>query len=117
MTGNMTGGLDESVRTHLAKLFTLIHTLDDPDVAELARAEMPRLISALKLVLDAHEPDEYGHCRQCQPGKRRHRLPFEPCRAYDSAQRFLAVERGLPQMLVAAQHTAFADSRPRHALH
>ncbi|MCO1580882.1 hypothetical protein M8C13_34520 [Crossiella sp. SN42] len=117
MTGNMTGGLDESVRTHLAKLFTLIHTLDDLDVAELARAEMPRLISALKLVLDAHEPDEYGHCRQCQPGKRRHRLPFEPCRAYDSAQRFLAVERGLPQMLVQAQQAAFAEHRPRHALH
>lgn len=41
MTGNMTGGLDESVRTHLAKLFTLIHTLDDPDVAELARQRCP----------------------------------------------------------------------------
>lgn len=118
MPGTMTGGLDESVRAHLAQLFHLTHNLNDTELAELARAELPRLISALKIVLDGHQADGYGHCLVCQPGRRRHRLPFELCQAYDSAQRFLAVEReNISPVVIRAQNSALNPRQPKHALH
>lgn len=77
--------LDESVRMHLAELARFaVNEEDDRRVAELARQEVPKLVSAVRTLLVEHRPDARGHCPTCRPGLFRRRLAA-PCRAYLAA--------------------------------
>jgi hypothetical protein len=82
--------LDKSLHEHLAAVAQLAARGDDHSVAELARAELPRIIAAVKALLDEHQPDENGRCSTCRTRWWSRRLP-SPCRAYLSAQLSLTV--------------------------
>ncbi|WP_133905854.1 hypothetical protein [Actinophytocola oryzae] len=56
---------------------------DQRTAATVARCELPRLVTALRAVLDEHAPDESGRCNRCRTN-RLGRAPA-PCRAYLSA--------------------------------
>lgn len=64
-------------------------TEDDQTLARMARFELPRLATALKAVLDEHQPDERGRCPTCRT-TRFGRAPT-PCRAYLTAQLCLMI--------------------------
>ncbi|MFD9734696.1 hypothetical protein [Umezawaea sp. NPDC059074] len=82
--------LDKSLHEHLATVARLAAIGDDQTVAELARAELPRIVAAIKALLDEHQPDEHGRCPTCRTRWWSRRLPA-PCRAYLSAQLCLTV--------------------------
>ena len=82
--------LDRSLREHLATLVRLASTGDDETAVELARSELPRVVTAVKALLDEHTPDEHGRCPTCRTSRWRRRLP-SPCRAYLGAQLALTV--------------------------
>ena len=82
--------LDKSLHEHLAIVAQLAARDDDQTVAELARAELPRLVATVKALLDEHQPDEHGRCHTCRSRWWSRRLPA-PCRAYLSAQLCLTV--------------------------
>lgn len=83
MSSPIFGQLESSLAEYLADISRRIRRGDDHAVAALARAELPRLVEALRAVLDEHAPDRYGRCASCRPG-RFSRTPA-PCRAYLSA--------------------------------
>lgn len=101
------GELDESVRMHLAELarFT-VNEEDDQRVAELARQEVPKLVSAVRTLLVEHQPDAHGHCPTCRRGVFRRRL-IAPCRAYLAAHLCL--------MNIEDMHTKKRTDRVRSA--
>jgi hypothetical protein len=82
--------LDKSLNDHLATLVRRAAEADDETVVELARSELPRVVAALKTLLDEHQPDEHGRCPTCRTRRWSRRLPA-PCRAYLSAQLCLTV--------------------------
>jgi hypothetical protein len=84
--------LDKSLHEHLATIVRLAARGDDETLAELARSELPRVVAAVKALLDEHTPDEHGRCPTCRTSWRR-RLPA-PCRAYLSAQLCLMTVTG-----------------------
>ncbi|QFZ22500.1 hypothetical protein [Saccharothrix syringae] len=85
MSGTVFSQLDKSLREHLATLVHLASTGDDETAADLARSEMPRVVAAVKALLDEHTPDEHGRCRTCRTRWWSRRLPA-PCRAYLTTQ-------------------------------
>ncbi|WP_367136930.1 hypothetical protein [Saccharothrix sp. HUAS TT1] len=85
--------LDRSLREHLATLVRLASTGDDETAVELARCELPRVVAAVRALLDEHTPDDHGRCPTCRTRRTRRwsrRLP-SPCRAYLGAQLALTV--------------------------
>ncbi|MBW4720026.1 hypothetical protein [Saccharothrix obliqua] len=87
--------LDKSLHEHLAALERLAATGDEETAAELARAELPRVVAALKALLDEHTPDEHGRCPTCRTNRWSRRLPA-PCRAYLGAQLALTATAETP---------------------
>lgn len=52
---------------------------DGASVLSMARQEVPRLVAAVLVFVDEHQPDENGHCRKCRSGWLWRRVP-SPCR-------------------------------------
>jgi hypothetical protein len=77
------GQLEASLAGYLADVVHRAEYGDDRTAATVARCELPRLVEALRAVLDEHEPDQFGRCPSCRHG-RFGRTPA-PCRAYLSA--------------------------------
>jgi hypothetical protein len=77
--------LDKALHEHLATLVRLSSTADDGTAADLARFELPKVVTALKALLDEHTPDEHGRCPTCRSRWWSRRLP-SPCRAYLGVQ-------------------------------
>jgi hypothetical protein len=82
--------LDRSLHEHLAALVRLASTGDDETAVELGRYELPRVVAAVKALLDEHTPDEHGRCPTCRTRRWSRRLPV-PCRAYLGTQLCLTV--------------------------
>ncbi|MEU4803209.1 hypothetical protein [Actinosynnema sp. NPDC023587] len=87
--------LDKSLRERLGTLVRLASAGDDETAVELARSELPRLVAALRALLDGHRPDEHGRCPTCRTSRWTRRLPA-PCRAYLGAQLALTVAAETP---------------------
>ncbi|GGP49587.1 hypothetical protein [Saccharothrix coeruleofusca] len=77
--------LDRSLHEHLTALVRLAAEADERTAAELTRSALPRVVAAVKSLLDEHQPDEHGRCATCRPRWWRRRRPA-PCRAYLGAQ-------------------------------
>jgi hypothetical protein len=77
------GQLESALADYLADITHRAQYGDERTAAAVARFELPRLVEALKAVLDEHEPDQFGRCPSCRSG-RFSRTPA-PCRAYLSA--------------------------------
>jgi hypothetical protein len=77
--------LDRSLHEHLATLVRLASTGDDETAVGLARSELPRVVAAVKALLDEHTPDDHGRCPTCRTRRWSRRRP-SPCRAYIGAQ-------------------------------
>jgi hypothetical protein len=77
------GQLEMSLSGYLADVVHRAEFGDERTAAAVARAELPRLVEALKAALDEHDPDQFGRCPTCRHG-RFGRTPA-PCRAYLSA--------------------------------
>ena len=84
--------LDKSLHEHLSDLMRLAAKADDRTAVGLARAELPRMVTALKALLDEHQPDENGRCPTCRTRRFSRRLP-SPCRAYLAAHLCLTITR------------------------
>jgi hypothetical protein len=92
------GQLESSLTDYLADLTHRGRYGDEHAVAAVARFELPRLVEALKAVLDEHSPDEFGRCANCRTS-RFGRAPA-PCRAYLTAHLCLVVtEEETPEEL------------------
>ncbi|HEX6353543.1 hypothetical protein [Actinophytocola sp.] len=83
------GQLETSLADYLTDITYRARFGDEHAVASVARFELPRLVEALKAVLDEHSPDEYGRCSRCRV-RRFGRAPA-PCRAYLTAHLCLVV--------------------------
>ncbi|MGH3763358.1 hypothetical protein [Actinophytocola sp.] len=83
MSSPIFGQLETSLAGYLADVVHRAEFGDERTAAAVARFEVPRLVEALKAVLDEHEPDEFGRCPDCRRS-RFSRAPT-PCRAYLSA--------------------------------
>ena len=90
MSGTVFSQLDKSLHEHLATLVRLAATGDDGTAADLARSELPRVVAAVKALLDEHTPDDRGRCPTCRTRWWSRRLP-SPCRAYLTTQLCLTV--------------------------
>jgi hypothetical protein len=77
------GQLESSLAEYLAEISLRARYGDDRAVAAMARTELPKLVEAVRAVLDEHAPDQFGRCAHCRPG-RFSRTPA-PCRAYLTA--------------------------------
>lgn len=83
------GQLETSLAEYLTDIAYRAQFGDERAVATVARFELPRLVEALKAVLDEHSPDEHGRCKSCRT-RRFGRAPA-PCRAYLTAHLCLVV--------------------------
>lgn len=90
MASSLFGQLDRSLHDRLGFLVGRALRGDDDAALNLAREEMPKVISALRALLEEHRPDERGRCETCRRGRLRRRLP-SPCRAYLAAHLCLVV--------------------------
>jgi hypothetical protein len=81
--------LETSLADYLADVTHRARFGDEPAAVTVARFELPRLVVALKAVLDEHSPDERGRCPRCRT-RRFGRTPA-PCRAYLTAHLCLVV--------------------------
>lgn len=83
MSSPIFGQLEASLAGYLADVVHRAEFGDEQTAAAVARLELPRLVEALKAVLDEHSPDQFGRCPNCRHS-RFGRTPA-PCRAYLSA--------------------------------
>jgi len=83
------GQLERSLADYLTDITYRAQFGDEHSAATVARFELPRLVEALKAVLDEHSPDEHGRCPSCRT-RRFGRAPA-PCRAYLTAHLCLVV--------------------------
>jgi hypothetical protein len=90
MASSLFGQLDRSLHTHLGDLVRQAERGDDPTALDLARVELPKIIAALRALLDEHQPDERGRCSTCKRGRFNRKLPA-PCRAYLAAHLCLVI--------------------------
>jgi hypothetical protein len=81
--------LETSLADYLTDITYRARFGDELALATVARLELPRLVEALKAVLNEHSPDEYGRCPRCRI-RRFGRAPA-PCRAYLTAHLCLVV--------------------------
>jgi hypothetical protein len=77
------GQLAASLADYLTDVTHRARCGDEREAAAVARYELPRVVEALKAVLDEHSPDAHGHCPSCRT-RRFGRTPA-PCRAYLTA--------------------------------
>lgn len=84
MASSLFGQLDRSLHTHLGDLVRQAQRGDDGTALDLARVELPKIIAALRALLDEHQPDERGRCPTCRRGRFSRKSP-SPCRAYLAA--------------------------------
>lgn len=84
MASSLFGQLDRSLHDRLDELVRRSEWGDDRTALELARTELPKLVTALSALLDEHRPDERGRCTTCRRGRFSRKLP-SPCRAYLTA--------------------------------
>jgi hypothetical protein len=90
MASSLFGQLDRSLHDHLGFLVSRARRGDDDTARHLGRVELPKIVAALKALLDEHQPDERGRCVTCRRGRLRRKLP-SPCRAYLSAHLYLLI--------------------------
>jgi hypothetical protein len=83
------GQLETSLADYLTAITYRAQFGDERAAAIVARYELPRVVEALKAVLDEHSPDENGRCPSCRTS-RFGRAPA-PCRAYLTAHLCLVV--------------------------
>jgi hypothetical protein len=83
------GQLETSLADYLTDITYRAQFGDERAAAAIARFELPRLVAALRAVLDEHSPDEHGRCPSCRT-RRFGRAP-SPCRAYLTAHLCLIV--------------------------
>lgn len=83
------GQLETSLADYLTDITYRAQFGDERAASTIARFELPRLVAALRAVLDEHAPDEYGRCPRCRT-RRFGRAP-SPCRAYLTAHLCLVV--------------------------
>lgn len=95
MSSPIFGQLEASLAEYLADITHRAQFGDEHTAAMVARQELPRLVEALKAVLDEHEPDQFGRCPNCRT-TRFGRTPA-PCRAYLSAHLCLVATDDEPQ--------------------
>ncbi|WP_051385944.1 hypothetical protein [Actinokineospora inagensis] len=89
MSGSIFGHMEAALRGHLADLGDRARVDGDAEAARLARTELPRVVAALRALLDEHRPDRDGRCRTCRT-RLLTRAP-SPCRAYLTAHLCLLV--------------------------
>jgi len=105
--------LDKSLHEHLSDLMRLAAKADDRTAIGLARVELPRMVTALKALLDEHQPDENGRCPTCRTRRFSRRLP-SPCRAYLAAHLCLTITRD--EQRATRDETATSTSAGRRHL-
>jgi hypothetical protein len=83
------GHLETSLNGYLSDLTRRGESADPAVATRIAHGELPRVVAALRAVLDEHRPDDQGRCPTC---RRRFfgRAPA-PCRAYLAAHLCLLV--------------------------
>jgi hypothetical protein len=91
------GQLETSLAEYLADVVQRAEYGDERTAAGVARFELPRLVEALKAVLDEHQPDQFGRCPSCRH-TRLGRTPT-PCRAYLSAHLCLVATEDEPAVV------------------
>ncbi|MFL6126470.1 hypothetical protein [Actinophytocola sp.] len=84
--------MERSLADYLTDITYRAQFGDERAAAIMARFELPRLVEALRAVLDEHSPDERGRCPSCR-NRRFGRAPA-PCRAYLTAHLCLVVTEG-----------------------
>jgi hypothetical protein len=90
MASSLFGQLDRSLHNRLGDLARRAQRGDDDTAVHLGRVELPKIITALRELLDEHRPDERGRCATCRRRRFRRRLP-SPCRAYLAAHLCLVI--------------------------
>jgi hypothetical protein len=90
MASSLFGQLDRSLHARLGDLVRRAQRGDDDTAANLARVELPKIITALRELLDEHTPDERGRCATCRRKRFSRKLP-SPCRAYLAAHLCLMI--------------------------
>lgn len=96
---------DDTLNEYLKRITELAYHGDDDTLSVLARETVPRLVCAVKALLEEHRPDQYGRCPSCrESGLRQLKYPKEACPPYQMAFRCLVV---LPPVSVSTpQHAA-----------
>lgn len=64
---------------HLDLVSRIASDGDGASALSMARQEVPRLVAALRVFVDQHQPDENGCCRKCRSGPVWRRVSA-PCR-------------------------------------
>jgi len=96
LSSSIFGHLQASLRGYLTDVTSRVQSANEVTAANLARCELPRVVAALRAVLDEHQPDAQGRCHACKP--RRFGRPPAPCRAYLTAHLCLLInEDGEPR--------------------
>lgn len=91
MTGSsLFGQLDRSLHERLGELVHRAHEANQHTALDLAKIEVPRMVMALRTLLEEHQPDATGHCLTCKIHRFRRRSPA-PCRAYLAAHLCLMI--------------------------
>ena len=106
MNRTIFGFMTASLRAYLYDLDALSRSTDEHTMAELGRLELPRVLTALNALLEAHQPDENGRCAACRP--RRFGRTTGPCRAYLTAHLCLIAD-GMPDETSPLATTRYAD--------
>lgn len=97
---------DDALNEYLKRITELAYHGDEDTLAEVARAAVPRLVCAVKALLEEHRPDRYGRCPRCREnGYRQPKYPKEPCPPYQIAYRCL-VQPPRAESINQAQHAA-----------
>jgi hypothetical protein len=90
MPSSLFGQLDRSLHDRLSDLVRRAQRGDDDTALDLARVELPKVVTALRALLDEHRPDERGRCATCRSRRFSRKLP-SPCRAYLAAHLCLMI--------------------------
>jgi hypothetical protein len=90
MASSLFGQLDRSLHDRLCDLVRRAERGDDSTALDLARVELPKIVTALRALLEEHQPDERGRCATCRSRRFSRRLP-SPCRAYLAAHLCLVI--------------------------
>lgn len=111
MSSPIFGQLEASLAAYLADVTQRARVGDERTATTVARLELPRVVEALKAVLDEHEPNEHGRCPTCRTS-RFGRAPA-PCRAYLTAHLCLVVtEDESPMETTAPMRRAVTIAEP-----
>jgi hypothetical protein len=90
MASSLFGQLDRSLHDRLGFLVSRALRGDDDTALHVARVEVPKIVAALRALLDEHRPDERGRCVTCKRSRFGRKLP-SPCRAYLAAHLCLLI--------------------------